>query len=91
MHARVLETFAAEGFPVVADRHLDLTLGRDMAEVPPDRIAGLIGDCAEEGCDTVLTFCTNFRGAEAGRVEAVANMPVTVLDSVAVTFGALAY
>lgn len=86
VHARIAATFAAEGFPVAAGRHLGLSLSRDMAEVPPARIAELIGDCAASGCDTVLTFCTNFRGAEAGRSEPAASLPATLLDSVAATF-----
>jgi len=56
-----------------------------MAEVPPARIAAMIGDRTEAGCDVVLTFCTNFRGAEAGRTEPAASLPVTLLDSIVLT------
>lgn len=86
VHVRIAETFAAEGFPIAEGRHLGLTLGRDMAEVPPAHIAAMIGDCTEAGCDTVLTFCTNFRGADAGRTEPAASLPITLLDSVTLTF-----
>lgn len=86
VHTRIAGSFAAEGFPVAVGRHLGLTLGRDMAEVPPGRIAEMIGDCAASGCDTVLTFCTNFRGAEACRTEPAVSIPITLLDSVALTF-----
>lgn len=86
VHARIAESFAAEGFPLAVGRHLGLTLGRDMAEVSPARIAEMIRDCAASGCDTILTFCTNFRGAEACRTEPVVSLPVTLLDSVALTF-----
>lgn len=86
VHARIVETFSAEGFPVAAGRHLDLTLGRDMAEVAPTRIAEMIDECAESGCDTILTFCTNFRGVEAFQARPAERIPATLLDSIALTF-----
>lgn len=89
VNARIAENFAAEGFPVATERHLGLTLSRDMAEVPPARIAEMIGDCADAGCDTVLTFCTNFRGLEACSTEPAIGMSVTLLDSVALTLADL--
>ncbi|MCP4386341.1 MAG: hypothetical protein GY798_33860 [Hyphomicrobiales bacterium] len=89
VHDRIEETFAGAGVPV-ADRHaLGLTLSRDMADVSPERIADRFSDCIDDGCDVVLTFCTNFRGSEARLLWLGDGMQATLLDSVDLTFQGL--
>jgi maleate isomerase len=89
VHDSIAGTLAAEGFPVAYGRHLGLSLGREMAEVPPVQIAEIVGACVDAGCDAVLTFCTNFRGLEAFRLKPAANCGAMLLDSVALTFDEL--
>lgn len=86
VHDRIAESFATEGFPVTASRSFGLTLSRDMADVTPERIADLSGDCVDQGCDVVLTFCTNFRGSEARLLQLGEGTDATLLDSVDLTF-----
>jgi maleate isomerase len=78
----ITATFAREGFPVAAERHLDDPGNFSFAAHTPETVAAMIRAVAAEGADAAAVFCTNFRGtAVAAALEAEAGIPV--LDSVA--------
>lgn len=80
---RVRANFAAEGFPVAADRRLDITENFAFAEVPEAEIERMTRAVAAEGAEAVVVLCTNLRGATlADRLEA--ELGITLLDSVSV-------
>lgn len=80
---RVRANFAAEGFPIAADRRLDITENFAFAEVSEPRIERMIREVAAEGAEAVVVLCTNLRGAAlAERLEA--ELGITLFDSVSV-------
>ncbi len=80
---RVRANFAAEGFPVAADRRLDITENFAFAEVPESEIERMTREVAAEGAEAVVVLCTNLRGAAlADRLES--DLGITLLDSVSV-------
>ncbi|WGF86360.1 maleate cis-trans isomerase family protein [Marinivivus vitaminiproducens] len=82
VQARILATYAAEGFACAAERHLDLAHNFSFAEVDEATVAGMVREVAAAGPDVVLVFCTNLRGARlAPALEAETGLPV--LDTVA--------
>lgn len=78
----ILDTFAAEGFSAVAERHLDDPGNFSFAAHAPGRVAAMVREVAREGVDAAVIFCTNFRGALiAASLEA--ELGISVFDTVA--------
>ena len=88
VHEAIVQNFAGEGFATKVSHCLELDRSRDMADVSPERIADLVRSCLDEGCDTVLCFCTNFRGLDACQQISTVNPSATLLDSVGLTLHA---
>ncbi|HVV40870.1 MAG TPA: aspartate/glutamate racemase family protein [Nitrobacter sp.] len=81
---RILQNWAAAGFPCVAERHLDLQDNFSFAEIDKDRISSIARELVSAGCDSIAILCTNMRGAPiATALEA--ELSCTIYDSVAVT------
>lgn len=60
---RVVATYRAVGFDVVAERHLNDPGNFSFAEVSADQIAGMVRAVSETRPDCIITFCTNLRAA----------------------------
>ncbi|MEM7527088.1 MAG: Asp/Glu/hydantoin racemase [Pseudomonadota bacterium] len=74
-------TYAAEGFEVVADRHLRDPGNYSFCTYTEAQIAEMCRAVAVEKPDAICVFCTNFRGA--GVAEAVeAELDIPVYDTV---------
>jgi len=86
---RIVDSYAARGIEVVAERHLDICVNHDFALVEPGRLCALMGEVAAARPQAITTFCTNLRAAPlAGAIEADFDIPL--LDTVSTTFwGAL--
>lgn len=89
IHQQIVENLRGEGFSVSGGRNLGLELSRDMAEISPSVIAEQIKVCLDKGCETVLCFCTNFRGLDACANMTTENSSTTLLDSVGLTLQAI--
>ncbi len=82
IQARIVETFAAEGFACAAERHLGDPGNFSFAEVPPETLAGMARDVAAAHPEAITTFCTNLWAAPL--VPALeAELGVPVYDTVA--------
>lgn len=80
----IQETFGAEGFPCVAERHLGDPGNFSFANFSEDEVAQTVADVAAQGPDAVAVFCTNFDGPRiAPMIEQTHD--VAVLDSISVT------
>lgn len=86
---RVRANFAAAGWPLCADRRLDITDNFAFSEVSAATIERMIREVAAEGARVVMVLCTNLRGARlADHLEV--ELGITLLDSVSVAlWGAL--
>ena len=81
IQTRIIANYAAEGFDVVSERHLDDPGNYSFATYDEAQILDLCRAVAAEKPEAILIFCTNFRGAEvAETIEAETGIPV--LDSV---------
>lgn len=81
IQTRIINNYSAEGFEIVAERHLDDSGNFSFATYDEAQILGLCREVATDKPDAILIFCTNFRGAGvAGRIEAETDIPV--IDSV---------
>lgn len=80
----VVNSYAAEGLQIVAERHLGLTVNESFARVAPEDLLEPSRDVADSRPDAVIYLCTNLYGAPVvEQVERETGVPV--LDSVAVT------
>lgn len=74
--ARLTACFAAEGWEVVAESHLDMTDNLSYASVPFARIAEQARDVARARPDVLLAWCTNYPAAPlAADIEAETGIP----------------
>ena len=81
IQTRIIDNYTAEGFDVIAERHLDDPGNYSFATYDETQIFDLCRAVAADKPDAILIFCTNFRGA--GVAEAVeAETGIPVLDSV---------
>jgi maleate isomerase len=79
---RIAATLAAEGFDVVAERHLDLSENFAFAQVSPAQLAAMMREVAVEKPQAILVLCTNLRAAPlSDLMERETGIPV--LDSTA--------
>lgn len=79
---KIVTNFAAEGFEIVAERHLRDRGNFSFSEYSEERIAGLIREVAAAKPDAIAVFCTNMRGGPV--VEALEReIGIPVYDTVA--------
>lgn len=77
-----LEVLRGEGWPIVAERHLNDPGNYSFAEWPDERVAELAREVAGEGVDCIAIVSTNLRGGKVAPVlERELGLPV--LDTVA--------
>jgi len=86
---RIADQYAAQGVPVVAERHLGICVNHDFALVEPAQLRTLMHEVAAAKPQAIVTYCTNLRAADlAESVEAELGIPL--LDTVSTTvWGAL--
>jgi maleate isomerase len=89
IHQKIIENFESERISITNSRFLGLELSRDMANISTHSIAELIRDCLDEGCETVLCFCSNLRGMDACVEVSASHQSAILLDSVALTLQAI--
>jgi maleate isomerase len=83
IQARIVATFAAEGFACAAERHLGDRGNFSFAAHAEATIAALAREVASARPDAIAIYCTNFRGTRlAAPLEAELGIPV--YDSIAV-------
>lgn len=84
VHDAIAGTYAGAGLRIAASACLGVTVNREFAEIPPDRIAALLRQVAVSGADAVVSVCTNFAAAAViEQVERETGRPV--VDSLAAT------
>ena len=86
---RIVDNYATIGIEVVAERHLDIRVNHDFAQIEPQRLLALMREVAAAQPEAITTFCTNLHAAPlAEAVEAELDIPL--LDTVSTTvWGAL--
>jgi maleate isomerase len=86
---RIVRNYAALGIEVVAERHLDICVNFDFAQVDPERLQAMLHEVAAAQPGAVATFCTNLPAAPlAAEFEEISGIPL--LDTVSATvWGAL--
>lgn len=89
VQARIVTTYAAEGFEIVAERHLGIRDNHAFGLVDGATLSGMVAEVAAEKPDAVVVLCTNLAGAPLVP-DLEREHGITVLDSVAVSlYGAL--
>ena len=84
VQARIADTYAGIGIPVIAERHFEDPGNYSFARFEPPEIADAIRAVATAGPDAITALCTNLRGtALAAPLEQELGIPI--LDSIAVT------
>jgi maleate isomerase len=74
---RIVANYAASGYQVLAERHLERCVNFEFAEVEPASIQRLVHEVAAAGPECITTFCTNLRAAQlVPRLEAELGIPV---------------
>jgi maleate isomerase len=63
IQARIVDTFAAAGFPCRGDRHLRDRGNFSFSLIAPELLAQMARDVAQERPDAIAIFCTNLRAA----------------------------
>ena len=77
VNARIVATYRAGGYTVVADAHGDIADNFAFSGVPPDRVAGMCRTVARADPDAIVIMCTNMHGAGiAPALEAELGIPV---------------
>ena len=77
VQARIIATFASEGYDCVAETHQRLAVNFSFSEVEPATIADGIRAVARAKPDAILVFCTNMDGASmAESLEREIGIPV---------------
>ena len=74
---RIVANFTRIGVDCSAERHLDISVNFDFAEVEPDKLARLAREVADAGCEAITMLCTNLRSAQlAETLERELGLPV---------------
>lgn len=82
IQSKIAANFAAEGFDIVAERHLRDRGNFSFAEYTEERIAQLVREVATAKPDAITVFCTNMRGGPV--VEALEKeLGIPIYDTVA--------
>ncbi len=84
VQVRICETFAANGYPCRAERHLGIADNHAFGLVPASDISQMCRSVAAETVDALAILCTNIRGAPLV-TSLEAELGVPIYDSVAVT------
>lgn len=75
--AAIRRNFGAEGFELVAERHLGIKVNFGFSEIEADTIAGMVRDVANARPQAIIVFCTNMDGASlAEGMEREAGIPI---------------
>jgi maleate isomerase len=61
---RIVANYAGMGVECVAERHLDLTVNFEFAEVEPDTLRRMLREVAQQRPDAITIMCTNLHGAQ---------------------------
>lgn len=62
---RIVSNFRGIGVDCAAERHLDISVNFDFAEVEPETLARMAREvAAAAGCDAITMLCTNLRSAQ---------------------------
>jgi maleate isomerase len=78
---RIVENYARSGITVSAERHLDISVNFDFAQVKPETLRAMVKDVAAARPDAITTFCTNLSAAHlVPELEKETGIPV--LDTV---------
>jgi len=81
---KIMQNWAAAGFPCVAERHLRLEENFSFSEVSEATVAAMVRDVVRGTCSAVAVVCTNMRGAHLAQA-LEQEMGVPVYDSIATT------
>jgi maleate isomerase len=84
---RIVANWRGAGLEVGAERHGGLADNFSFSTITEDEISRRVREVAAAGCDCVVIFCTNMRGAGPA-VELEFELDIPILDSVAVTLWA---
>jgi maleate isomerase len=82
VQARIIATYAAEGFACVAERHADLQDNFSFANVSRETIADMARAVAAERPDAIAVVCTNMDAASLA-AELEAELGIPIYDSIA--------
>ncbi|MHB8733610.1 MAG: maleate cis-trans isomerase family protein [bacterium] len=84
IHDAIARTYAAAGLRIAASAHLGVTINREFAEIPRERIAALLREVAVPDAGALVSVCTNLAAAAViDEVERGTGRPV--VDSLAAT------
>lgn len=87
VQAKVVETFGKEGYPVVAESHLNRTVNVEFADIGEDtldrQMAEVVEKMRDEPVKVVSTFCTNLRATQRVQHWESEYPGLLVLDTVA--------
>ena len=61
--AAIHRNFRAEGFELVAERHLGIKVNFDFSQIEADAIADMAREVAKSRPEAITVFCTNMDGA----------------------------
>ena len=74
---RIVANFRSIGIDCSAERHLDISVNFDFAEVEPETLIRMAREVAAAGCDAITMLCTNLRSAQlAETLERELGLPV---------------
>ncbi len=80
----ISEKYEKLGFPVHAERHLEVQDNFTFAEFDDDHVADMVRQVIDDGADAVVVLCTNFRGARIVK-EIEDQTGVPIYDSITAT------
>ena len=81
---RIVANYAAAGYPVIAERHLDDPGNYSFAQYEEPELARLVREVATARPDVIVALCTNMRATGlVAAIELQTGLPV--IDSIAVT------
>lgn len=87
IQGRIMANWRNAGLMIGAERHGGFTDNFSFSTITESQISNSIREVAAAGCDGVVIFCTNMRGA-APAAELESELGIPILDSVAVTLWA---
>lgn len=88
IQAKVVETFASEGFECVSERHLNDPGNFSFSEFSEETIAEMVREVAKDKPQAITIFCTNLRGARiVSELERETGIPIFDSVSLAIWSG----
>lgn len=77
VQSRIITNYRTSGLDCNAERHLDLHINYDFAQVKEETIRQLVRELAKEDVQAISTFCTNLHAAHlAEELEAETGIPL---------------